>query len=282
MSDLAGRTILLTGATGGIGLEAACVLAARGASLVLVGRDAERTRRAVERVAGHAQPGRVSSHLCDFRSQAQVRRLAAEVRARHDRLDVLVNNAGTVFAAREETEDGVEATFAVNHLGYFLLTRLLVDLVEKGENPRIVNVASEAHRGAAIDFDDLSTRRGWNTVRAYGRSKLANVLFTRALAQRLEGRVSVNCLHPGVVDTGIWSHSPALVRPALQLLSRLFFISAEKGGRTIVQLAADVEGGSVTGAYFKNLRQSTPSRAARDDAAAERLWRESERLVGLA
>ena len=280
--DIRGKRVLVTGATNGIGLEAARSLAKQGAKVVLVGRDAAKTARCLADVRASAPGAEVSSLLCDFSRQKEVRRLAEEVLRRFDRLDVLVNNAGTVFKNRTLTEDGIEATFAVNHLGYFLLTQLLLERIVQSAPARIVNVASIAHRRATMDFDDLFYERGYSLVKAYGRSKLGNVLYTRLLAQKLAGTgVTVNSLHPGAVDTGIWSAAPAWMKPLIAILRRFAFISAEEGGRRIVQLVAGPELSGTTGQYFENGRIVDPASRARDDALARRLWQESERLTGL-
>ena len=280
--DIRGKRVLVTGATNGIGLEAARSLARQGAKVVLVGRDAAKTARCLADVRASAPGAEVSSLLCDFSRQKEERRLAEEVLRRFDRLDVLVNNAGTVFKNRTLTEDGIEATFAVNHLGYLLLTQLLLERIIRSAPARIVNVASIAHRRATMDFDDLFYERGYSLVKAYGRSKLGNVLYTRLLAQKLAGTgVTVNSLHPGAVDTGIWSAAPAWMKPLIAILRRFAFISAEEGGRRIVQLVAGPELSGTTGQYFENGRIVDPASRARDDALARRLWQESERLTGL-
>ena len=280
--DIRGKRVLVTGATNGIGFEAARNLARQGAKVVLVGRDAAKTARCLADVRASAPGAEVSSLLCDFSRQKEARRLAEEVLRRFDRLDVLVNNAGTVFKNRTLTEDGIEATFAVNHLGYFLLTQLLLERIIRSAPARIVNIASIAHRRASMNFDDLFYERGYFLMKAYGRSKLGNVLYTRLLAQKLAGTgVTVNSLHPGAVDTGIWSAAPAWMKPLIAILRRFAFISAEEGGRRIVQLVAGPELSGTTGQYFENGRIVDPASRARDDALARRLWQESERLTGL-
>lgn len=280
--DIRGKTVLITGATSGIGLEASVELARRGARVVMVGRDPRKTEAAVAEVKGRSGSEVVSSLLCDFSSQAEIRRLAQEVLARHERLDVLVNNAGGVNKTRRLTVDGIEATFAVNHLGYFLLTNLLTDLLVRSAPARVVSVASEAHRSGTLDFGDLGFERGYKLMGAYSRSKLANILFSNELARRLAGTgVTSNCLHPGVVATNIWSGAPGWIKPALLLVSRLFFISPEKGATPIVHLAAgpDLEG--VTGQYFVRHKPATPAPLAQDEAVAQRLWTVSAGMVGL-
>jgi len=280
--NIRGKRVLVTGATSGIGFAAACSLAQQGARVALVGRNAAKTARCVEKIRAAAPGAEVSSFLCDFSRQSEVRRLAAEVLRNPDRIDVLVNNAGSVFKRRELTEDGIEATFALNHLGYFLLTRLLLDRIVRSAPARIVNVASIGHRRGTMDFDDLFFQREYKLMRAYGRSKLANVLFTRHLARKLAGTgVTVNCLHPGAVNTAIWSRAPLLARPIIALVGLFAFISAEEGGQRIVDLVVNPELAGTTGQYFENGRLTEPSPLARDDALAARLWEESERLTQL-
>jgi NAD(P)-dependent dehydrogenase (short-subunit alcohol dehydrogenase family) len=212
-----------------------------------------------------------------------VRALAGAVRSRADRLDVLVNNAGGVHKARTVTADGIETTFAVNHLGYFLLTNLLLDLVVKSAPARVVTVASVGHRRGTLDFEDLGFERGgYSIMRAYSRSKLANILFANELARRLAGSgVTSNSLHPGSVDTNIWSGAPLWAKPIIQILLRPFFISAEKGGERIVQLAASPELEGVTGKYFEDGKVVDPAPLAREASLATRLWDVSARMVGL-
>jgi len=281
MTEANEQVVLVTGATNGIGLEASIELARRGAHVVLVGRDPERTESALRQARARAPNAALSSLLCDFSSQAQVRALAQQVRQRFGRLDVLVNNAGTFAQSRTLTEDGLETTFAVNHLGYYLLTRLLEELLCASGRGRVVNVASDAHRGMTLDLDDLGLERDYSLWKAYGRSKLANILFTRELARRWSGRVTVNALHPGVVATGLWNNLPWFLRPLTNAVGRLFFRSPADGARTIVHLAASPEVAGVTGRYFKDEREARISRTAADDVLAARLWEVSERLVGL-
>ncbi|HYD41216.1 MAG TPA: SDR family NAD(P)-dependent oxidoreductase [Anaeromyxobacter sp.] len=287
MPDLSGRVVLVTGASSGIGLAASRELAAMGAELVLVGRDAGRLAAAEAEVkaagAAAAKPGPVSSLRCDFAALAEVRALAAEVLRRWPRLHVLVNNAGGVSGAREVTADGYERTFAVNHLAPYLLTRLLLDRLKESAPARVVTVASTGHHRGDLDFSDLQMERGYAIMRAYGRSKLANILFTRELARRLAGsRVTATCLHPGAVATRIWDGAPSFARVVIALAKRLM-LSPEKGARTIVQLAAapDAEVARYGGVYLEKGKPAKPSALARDDQLARRLWDESARLVGV-
>jgi NAD(P)-dependent dehydrogenase (short-subunit alcohol dehydrogenase family) len=279
--DISGKTVLVTGATSGIGLEASVKLARAGARVVMVGRDARKTAACVADVKTRAGRGEVASLLCDFSSQADIRRLAETFRAGHSRLDVLVNNAGTVFAKRTMTADGIEATFAVNHLGSFLLTNLLLDLIVGSAPARIVNVSSIGHYLGTMDFSDLGFEKGYTISAAYKRSKLGNMLFTRELARRLEDRgVTVNALHPGAVATGIWSHAPAWSKPFIWLLSPLL-ISSEKGGDNLARLVMAPELDGLTGRYFNMKKECRPSSLALDPALAAKLWEVSAKLTGM-
>jgi NAD(P)-dependent dehydrogenase (short-subunit alcohol dehydrogenase family) len=280
--DVRGKTILVTGATSGIGLEASAELATRGARVVMVGRDAARTDAAVGQVASRSGSRDVSRLLCDFGSQASIRALAERVLADVPQLHVLVNNAGGVHASRTVTPDGIEATFAVNHLGYFLLTNLLLPRLRESAPARIVTVASMGHRRGTMDFDDLGYERGYSVMRAYCRSKLGNVLFASELARRLEGTgVTSNSLHPGGVATNIWSGAPLWAKPIIAIVVRPFLVSAAEGGKAIVDLAADAGLEGVTGRYFEKRRPVAPAPLARDESLARKLWDVSATMVGL-
>jgi NAD(P)-dependent dehydrogenase (short-subunit alcohol dehydrogenase family) len=277
------KTILLTGATSGIGLEAAVVLAREGHRVVMVGRDETKTQQCVATVKQRSGASTVEYLLGDFTSQASIRALAAAYLAKYDRLDVLVNNAGTVFNERGVTENGIERTFAVNHLGYFLLTNLLLDLVVKSAPSRIVVTASTGHYRGTMDLEDPGFEKGgYGIMAAYSRSKLANVMMTRSLAKRLEGKgVTVNSLHPGAVATNIWAGAPGWTQPLLSVIKSLFMISPEEGGRTITYLATSPEVEGKTGLYFEKNRPKECARLAKDEALAERLWTLSAGLVKL-
>ena len=277
-------TILITGSTSGIGLEAAVALARQGNRLVLHGRDPSRMNAAAGEVKRRAGLAAVpDSCLCDLGSQAQIHRLAADVLKKYNRLDVLVNNAGLATRQRQVTEDGIERTFAVNHLGPFLLTNLLIDLLVKSAPARVVNLASSEHYAATMDLADLGFEHGgWDMVKAYRRSKLGNVLFTRALAKRFEGKgVTVNAVHPGAVATGIWDCAPGWMRPMIWMAKKLIMITPEKAARSVIQLASGAEVEGKTGLYFNQLDPKEPSKLAHDDELAEKLWAESARLVKL-
>lgn len=277
------KTILVTGATSGIGLEASVQLAEQGHRVVMVGRDEAKTRICVERVKQRSGSSAIDFLLCDFSSQAAIRRLADAYQAKYDRLDVLVNNAGTVFKDYGTTADGIERTFAVNHLGYFLLTNLLLDLVVKSAPSRIVVVASTGHYQGTMDLDDLGFEKSrYFIMKAYSRSKLGNVMMTRSLAKRLEATgVTVNALHPGAVATSIWTGAPGWTQPILSVLKPLLMISPEKGGTTITYLATSPEVEGKTGLYFEKNRPKACARLATDEALAEKLWMKSAELVKL-
>jgi len=283
MTPLADRTVLLTGASSGIGLEAAVKLARLGAQVVMVARDPAKGEAAVAAVRTRSASHAVSLLLCDFASQAAIRRLASDYRARFARLDILVNNAGSVSAKRETTVDGLEQTFAVNHLGYVLLTRLLLDLLEKSAPARIVNVTSIGHCHGDMDFDNLQFEKGgYRIMQAYCRSKLGNVLFTAELARRLAGTgVTANCVHPGIVATQIWSRAPWFARPIIAA-RKLFMLTPEQGGDTLVYLATSPELEGQSGGYYEDNRRVQPGRLAQDQELAKRLWDVSAKLVKLA
>jgi retinol dehydrogenase 14 len=275
------RTILITGATSGIGLECARQLAVQSSHLVLVGRNPDKLSYAKAQVTARGV-GRVDTILCDFESLASVHALADEVLAHYDRLEVLINNAGTVYARRTETADGHEATFAVNHLGGYLLTQRLKDLLIASAPSRIVITASNGHYAGSMDFDDIHYRRGYSILKAYSRSKLANVLYARSLGRELAGTgVTVNALHPGLVSSNIWDGAPWYSQPVFAVLKRFTMITPEEGGRRLSFVAGDPSLDGITGQYFEDNRVAQPSQLALDDTVAERLRVVSDRLVGL-
>ncbi|HSD80675.1 MAG TPA: SDR family oxidoreductase [Solirubrobacteraceae bacterium] len=279
-----GRVCMVTGATSGLGLATARQLVARGATVVIAGRSAAKCADVAAALRAGAPPGgSVDGLVADLADQRAVRRLAAEVERRHPRLDVLVNNAGATFPHRRITPEGVEMTLAVNHLAPFLLTTLLLDRLRAGAPSRIVNVASVAHQNARLDFDDLALDHGYRPFAAYGRSKLANLLFTYELARRLEGTgVTANAVHPGLVRTALGDHSGALRRVGWHLLHvayRKSSLSADEGADAITFLASSPEVEGVTGRYFVDRKPVPSSPASRDAVAAARLWTLSEQLV---
>ncbi len=281
LPNLAGRSILITGGTNGIGLEAAVALAGAGANVSIVGRDPARTAAAVADIKSRANSDLVDSFLCDFADPVAIRALAASVRTRLPQLHVLVNNAGTVHAERTVTAGGIEATFAVNHLGYFLLTQLLLDVMIASAPARVVIVSSTGHYQGTLNFEDIGFEKGYSIMAAYRRSKLANVLYARSLAKKLAGTgVTVNALHPGGVATNIWTGAPGWAKPLLTV-AQWFMLTPAQGAERITYLAASADVAEVTGGYFHDNVQRTPSLFAQDAALGDRLWTRSEQLVGL-
>ncbi|MCD4525531.1 SDR family oxidoreductase [Nocardioides sp. cx-173] len=275
------KTVVVTGASDGIGLECARQVAALGHRVVMVGRNPDKTRAAVASVRASAPGAVVEQALVDLASQDSVRALAEHLLAACEQIDVLVNNAGSVFERRTLTDAGIEATFAVNHLGGFLLTELLRERIVASAPARVVITSSRGHYSGTLDFTDLGFERGYSILRAYSRSKLANVLHTRELARQLDGTgVTVNCLHPGAVATSIWSGAPWWARPVLALGKRVAMISPEQGGAHLAYLAVGPEVEGRTGGYYDEDRLTEPSTLARNEAVACRLWAESLRLVG--
>ena len=276
-----GKVVLVTGANQGIGKASAVALGKLGARLVLACRNTEKGRAAVADLRREGAQD-VELLVGDLGSQSDVRRLASEFKAKYDRLDVLLNNAGVLVTTRRSTVDGIEETFAVNHLGYFLLTHLLLDVLKASAPSRVVSVSSEAHRRARMRWDDLEFKAGpYSAFAAYGQSKLANILFTRELAQRLAGTgVTANCLHPGVVASG-FGHTYGGVVSAVLRVASPFLIAPEKGARTSVFLASSPEVEGVSGKYFDKCRERRPSAEALAEGAPERLWAIIEEKTGL-
>jgi retinol dehydrogenase 14 len=276
-----GKVALITGGTGGIGKAAATALAGLGAEVVVVGRNAEKGEAAVAEIRETSGNDDVSLLLADLSVQAEVRRLAEEFGERHDRLDVLVNNAGLVLSERNEMPEGIEAQFAINHLAPFLLTNLLLDLLKKSAPSRVVTVSSEAQRWGKMDFDDLQSKKRYRGFPVYGMTKLANVMFTFELAERLEGTgVTANCMHPGAVNTGFGQNNRGPAALAFRLF-KPFMRSPEQGADTLVYLAASPEVEGMTGKYVSDRKVIMASRIAYDETARKRLWEESGRLTGL-
>jgi retinol dehydrogenase-14 len=284
IADLTGKTCVVTGANNGIGKVTAAALASMGARVVMVCRDPARGEAARAEIAERAGSDRVDLLIADMASQRQVRQAATDIRARYDRLDVLVNNAGAMNTARTLTEDGIETTWAVNHLAYFLLTNELLDLLKASGPARVVSVSSRAHVGARIDFDDVQGERKFGGYRIYGQSKLANVLFTYELARRLEGDgVTANCLHPGVVATGFGRNNKndlfGRAFGAVMTGIRPLLTSPERGAETSIHLAASPEVEGVSGKYFSAKKAVRSSPETYDEATARRLWELSEAMT---
>jgi NAD(P)-dependent dehydrogenase (short-subunit alcohol dehydrogenase family) len=281
--DLRGRTVVVTGGNSGIGKEAAVDLAGMGARVVIAARNRAKGEAALAEVASRSGSDTVELANLDLASKASIRAFADDFLASHDQLHVLLNNAGLTLRKRAETADGFEMVFGVNHLGHFLLTELLRDRLVASAPARVVNVASDAHRYArtGLDFDDLMATKRYRPFLTYGRSKLANILFTRELARRLEGTgVTANSLHPGFVASNFAREGDTGTLGNLAMVAgRPFAISAAKGARTSVFLASSPQAEGVTGQYFAKSTLAKPSKAAEDDAAAARLWTVSEQLL---
>ncbi len=278
-----GKTVVITGGNTGIGKETARELARMGARVAIGVRDVSKGEAAAAEI--HADNGAgVRVFALDLASFSSIRAFARQILAAYERIDVLILNAGLVLQKRQETAEGIEATFGINHLGHFLLTELLLDRIRASAPARIVVVSSDAHRRARQPLDaDIAQRRTYSGMRAYCESKLANILFTRELSRRLEGTsVTVNALHPGVVATEFARNEDVsgLVN-AFQKVMSVFYKSARRGAETTIYLASSPEVGGVTGGYFVNCRPTKPSRPARDDNAARWLWDESERLIAI-
>ncbi|MBN9545343.1 MAG: SDR family oxidoreductase [Alphaproteobacteria bacterium] len=276
---MCGKTIVITGATSGIGEVAAIRLAERGARIVFTARDQIRAAATMEKLRRANGAVEHAAHLADLSLLAEMKRVAGEI-AEEPQIDVLINNAGAVFGTRQETRDGLERTFALNHMSYFVITNMLLPRLKPGA--RIVSTASGAHRRAVLDLDDPQSRRGYSGFPVYARSKLCNILFTRQLARRIAGSgVTANCLHPGFVATRFGDQSGGLLAIGVWAAKRLTAISEEDGAKTLVYLAASENVAQVNGAYFYECKIDMPSPAARDDRAAKRLWDISAEISGV-
>lgn len=272
-----GKTVVITGATSGIGEAAAESLARMGARVVFVARDAGKGEAMLDRLRTIGPAADHDWVQADLATLAGMRAAGAALAGKAPRIDVLANNAGAVFDSRHETADGLELTFALNHMAYFVITSALRPNL--APDARIVSTSSAAHVASALDFDDLQSTKRYSTFIAYGRSKLCNILFTRALARRLQGTgITANCLHPGGVSTGFGSNLGPGLRFVLGAMKPLF-LSAAQGADTLVYLASSDAVAGKSGGYYARRRLTRPSAAARDDEAAERLWRISEQIA---
>jgi NAD(P)-dependent dehydrogenase (short-subunit alcohol dehydrogenase family) len=274
-----GKTVVATGATSGIGEVAVKTLAGMGARIVFIARDAKRAAATLAKIEQVA-PGRGHrAHIADLSLIAETRRVGAEIAASEARIDVLINNAGAMFSDRRVTAEGLELTFGLNHMAYFVLTEALRERLAGTAEARVVSTASAAHIGAKLDFDDLQCAKGYSGWKAYGRSKLANILFTRELARRLAGTgVAANCLHPGLVASRFGDEAGGWTGRLFPFVKR-FAISPEQGADTIVYLASSPEVATITGKYFDKRKIRQPSAAAQDDQAAALLWEKSAALA---
>jgi retinol dehydrogenase-14 len=272
------KICLVTGANSGIGKVTAKALAAGGATVIMVCRNRDKGEAARDEIIRVTRNENVSLVIADFSDLSQIRRLAAGVKAKYPRLHALVNNAGAYNSDRKLTVDGYETTFEVNHLGYFMLTVELLDLLKSSAPARVVNVSSEAHRSARINFDDLNLEKGYGGWKAYGQSKLANVLFTYELSRRLKGSgVTANCMHPGVVGTDLFNKIGGFAGKFMRLFAP-FMRTPEKGADTVIWLASSPEVEGITGKYFVDRKERTTNPESYDTAIAARLWEVSERM----
>ena len=281
------KTVVVTGGNNGIGLETAVGLSKLGAHVVITARNQAKGEAALADIKDRSQNGSVQLMLADFASLSSIRDFAANFKKDHDRLDVLVNNAGGVNTSRSETQDGFETTFGVNHLGYFLVTNLLLDMLKASAPARVVSVSSRAHeRRKGMNFDDLNSKQSYSGMGVYGDSKLANVLFTYELARRLKGSgVTANCLHPGVVRSGFGQNNGGFISFAFKSFYTLLTPvtkSNAQGAKTSIYLASSTEVEGVTGKYFADSKETPSSPASHDEEAAKRLWEISEQMTGLA
>jgi NAD(P)-dependent dehydrogenase (short-subunit alcohol dehydrogenase family) len=273
------KICMVTGATSGIGKVTALELARRGAIVVVAARDPEKAAATVAEIKGITGNPAVESMLADLEDLSQVRNLAETFKARHDHLDVLVNNAGAIFLRRQLSADGYEKTFAVNHLAPFLLTNLLLDALKASPSARVINVSSDSHESAALDFDDLGSKKRYGPMKVYGKSKLANVYFTKELARLLAGTsVTVNALHPGFVGTNISTNNGWFARLTMRVIAP-FALTPEQGAETSIYLATSPDVQGITGEYFVKSSVAPSSAVSQDPDIARRLWQVSEEMT---
>ncbi len=272
------KRIVITGATSGLGEVAARRLAEQGAKITLVARSKARAEATLSKLAGSGH----SVHYADLSSIAEMKRVGTELASAYPQIDVLMNNAGGIFHTRQTTIDGLEMSFAMNHLSYFVVTNLLLENLKATPGARIVSTASDAHKTARLNFADLQSAQRYSALDVYGKSKLANILFTRSLKEKLTGTgVTANCLHPGFVASRFGEHHGGALSVMFKIAKSLFAISPEKGARTMVHLAASPDVAAISGLYFAKSKISKPFKQARDDAAAQRLWSISSDLTGV-
>lgn len=282
IQNMRGKVCLVTGATAGIGEATALLLAQQGATVVGIGRNPTKNETSIRRITEKTGNPNVEYLLADLSSQQDIRAVAQQFRDRYDRLDVLVNNAGATITERKESVDGIEMTFALNHLGYFLLTNLLYDLLEKAHSARIINVASGLHKLGKLDLQDISLEHGYSGGKAYRRSKLANVAFTYELARRIPSQsVTVNAMNPGLVATNVGEATGGIKAKIKGMVDKIAGIPPEEGARTIIYLATSREVCGITGKYFVKENSVPSSRQSYDLALGRQLWELSKNLVGL-
>jgi len=274
-----GKTVVITGATSGIGEVAADRLAAKGARIVFIARDKARGEETLKHLRAIAPGAQHAAYYADLSQLSDMKRVSAEIAAAEPKIDVLINNAGALFNTRRVSADGLEMTFAVNHMAYFVVTNLL--LPRMGAGARVVSTSSDAHKGAKLNFDDLQSEHGYSGFGVYGRSKLCNILFTRELARRIKGTgVTANCLHPGFVATRFGDQSGGILSFAVRA-AKNFALTPEQGAETIIYLASSPDVADVTGGYFIKSKSATPTREAQNEADAKRLWDVSAKISGV-
>lgn len=275
-----GKTVVITGATSGIGEVAADRLAQDGAKIVFVARDSERGERTLKHLRAIAPDAEHAAYYADLSNITEMKRVAGEIAAAEPKIDVLINNAGALFNTRQETHDGLEMTFAVNHMAYFVITNLLLKNLKAAGAARVVSTSSDAHKGAKLNLADLQSSRSYSGFSVYSRSKLMNILFTRELARQMDGSgVTANCLHPGFVASRFGDGSGGIMSFGLKM-AKNFAISPEQGAQTIIYLAGSPQVEGQTGGYYYKCKPATPTREARNDADAGRLWTASAKLAG--
>ena len=279
--NLNNKLCVITGANSGIGFETALELSKQGAFIVMVCRNEDKAEAAKQQIQRETHSAGIDIVLCDFSSQDEIRKAAAEISIRYEKIDILINNHGFTSSKYNETVDGLEEVFAVNHIGYFLFTNLLIENLKAAEKARIINVASTAHRNGEFDPDNIQLKDNYNPWKAYGNSKLFNILFTVELADRLkDANITANCLHPGVIASNFGKTGPWWIRFFFGF-GKLFLKSNKEGAQTTIYLATSDEVEDVNGAYFKDSKVATPGKLARNKEAAEKLWEISEELCGL-
>jgi NAD(P)-dependent dehydrogenase (short-subunit alcohol dehydrogenase family) len=276
-----GKICLITGANSGIGKITAIELVRQGMTILMVVRNKNKGEQAREEIIAATGNNNIELYTCNLSVQAEIAQVAAEIKARHSKIDILINNAGLIIPEYQTSADGIEMTFAVNHLAPFLLTHLLLDLLKKGDEPRIITVSSEAHRFSRLDFNDIASPKKYSAWLAYGNSKLANILFTRQLAREVEKYgITANCLHPGAVATNFGAGYKGLAGTFFSLF-RPFFITPEKGAQTTIYLASSPEVKATTGLYFDKRKPKKPNKEALSDFNAKKLWEISINLTKL-
>jgi len=282
MAAMEGKLCMVTGATSGIGFCTALELASMGASVVIIGRNEAKCQATVDRIRNECSSSSVSFYVADLSSQAQIRQLSQKFHEQFDHLDVLVNNAGGFFLFRKLSAEGIEMTFALNHLAYFLLTGLLIDMLRISPAARVINVSSGSHWNKKLDFKDIQMAKFYDPIQAYGRSKLANILFTNELSRRLAGtRITANSMTPGIVATDIWKKVHPLLTPILFPVIKLLGNTPEEGAQTSIYLTTSPDVSGISGKYFVDMREVKPDPTTYNAQIAHQLWQKSAELVGI-